>query len=222
MSDSGQTFEAYRFQPAKCLRDWALSTRDIPKVLREHLLMVAEDIDIMKRGADQARDELAANQQKIDSIEAQLTVSEAMLIGIQEAHAASLALLEASLAQAKLEHSDEVAVLNDRIARYGEEMSNLCGELDRYDQQIPTLTASLDQERQKNQKLGQALGEIAIAKPIWLSGAGSYSGGETYYGFAQRLINIAVAACAIPSVQPQIEAQKLTCSAVPALENDAQ
>ena len=44
------------------------------------------------------------------------------------------------------------------------------------------------------QRVETALREIESAKENWVSGVGSYAGGETHYGFARRLQSIARAA----------------------------
>jgi hypothetical protein len=47
-------------------------------------------------------------------------------------------------------------------------------------------------------RLDAALTAIAVAEPRWVGGVGSYSGGETWHGFARRLKQIAAAALAPP------------------------
>lgn len=57
-------------------------------------------------------------------------------------------------------------------------------------------------------RLREALNQINEGKPNWHDGVGSYSGGETYEGFARRLQQIARAALAEPDVCEWIDVKE--------------
>jgi molecular chaperone GrpE (heat shock protein) len=56
---------------------------------------------------------------------------------------------------------------------------------------IAELLAEVERLRERAERAEAALREIRAAQPRWVTGVGSYAGGETWAGFARRLQSLA-------------------------------